>query len=36
VWYHFYVAEGEVDGRVVRTIALATSKRLKGIDYRED
>lgn len=36
VWYHFYVAEGEVDGRVVRTIALATSKRLEGIDYRED
>lgn len=35
VWYHFYVAEGTVDGRQQRTIALATSRRLPGVKYRE-
>lgn len=35
VWYHFYTSEGTVNGSTTRGIALATSRKLDGVKYRE-
>lgn len=37
VWYHFYTSVGRMGGTEnMRAIALATSRRIPGVEYRED